>query len=123
MNASASLLRLTGARLIALLMVLAVALLWHPRPAGLASGAGPAAALLTAAALTTDKGQAPRATLVAKRGSDDRSPGAPPGMVTVPLGVTGPVWLPAVAARAASPAACPPAAPCARQAPRAPPLA
>lgn len=123
MNDLASLLRLTGARFIALLMVLAMAVLWHPRPAGSATGAGPADALLTAATLSADKGQAPRATLTAKRGADDRGAGAPPGLVTLALDATAPVWLPVAPDCATQPATCPASVPGARQAPRAPPLA
>ena len=123
MNASASLLRLTGARLLALLMVLAVAVLWQPRAASRATGAGSVEALLATAGLQTDKGAAPRATAAAKRASDDRSPGTPPGLGTPVTGMAGPAWRAVLAGGVSASAACPPCAPGSRQAPRAPPLA
>ncbi|GGE09977.1 hypothetical protein SAMN05421774_102255 [Gemmobacter megaterium] len=123
MNAPASQLRLTGARLLALFMVLAVAVLWQPRIAGRTAGAGPAEALLTTATLQGDKGQTPRAAVMVKRATEDRGPGAPPGLILAALRSIGPAWHPTPQGRVAAIAACPPDQPCARQAPRAPPLA
>lgn len=121
-----------GAWLLAMLVTLAVTLLWLPQrheTRGAVQGQAPDVALLSAGSgvqplgqMQRDKGATPRATLLATPGGDERSPGpfaTLPGAGPTALAphLTGP-------AAALSPAALPcPQPRCGAHRPRAPPLA
>ena len=118
MDARVPQLRAAMAWLTALLVTLAVTLLWLPRP-DLRTRA-PDAALATAT-LKSDKGQAPRAALLARAGAEDRNAGPLPGLALAEFAPPPRTVPPAAPLWRLAPRPCPPGAACTPQNPRAPP--